>query len=1505
MPTILPPCLEYQDGSRTTDLIILDDISAGLGNNPTCRSKQNFIAEAVTALKGDESTDNGSIGPNNYKNVRYAYATFDDSGVVEITSLSDDINRAPVTGYDLINAYFAIEGKECGSAVSGGEPDLCSALEYAIGALNDPALATGDAADDAAREKKIIIVSSNEDTQCNDGSSICDSYRDAIYGIGASDGEGIGVIMVNIDFPNAFPIDLYEKCITYNDPDRIIDVPTEDLNEVELRDDLIEKVVKKKLCENEPSPSPTTDPTADPTKDPTIDPTRDPTTDPTIDPTSDPTIDPTTDPTADPTADPTKDPTSDPTKDPTADPTIDPTADPTVDPTADPTRDPTSDPTADPTADPTKDPTADPTADPTRDPTADPTKDPTADPTIDPTRDPTTDPTAYPTESPHMRECEYGHIMDVAFIVDNSCGLSDSDCETRQEGISELISSLKNDDTPRLLYITTEGETYEIVVPLDSAQYNQPPVTAADFQSLMELIRNNDCGSAATSGQPLKDAVNAAVQAFRDDDGADAYKVIIISCSDAGTDADDICDYQSPEKKDMYLMVDNVEVEVTIINTDPGLDDDYLQCLTEGDGDRFFDLDTPSEDAFADIVEDFYKEICEKPTQDPTMDPTTDPTSDPTKDPTKDPTVDPTRDPTADPTIDPTIDPTSDPTSDPTKDPTVDPTADPTVDPTADPTVDPTIDPTVDPTIDPTADPTADPTVDPTVDPTSDPTADPTKDPTIDPTRDPTADPTIDPTSDPTADPTIDPTADPTADPTIDPTADPTIDPTADPTRDPTADPTTDPTTKPTKSPLQPPCEYLGEDLDVIFLVDSSSLPNYPRNECETRQKYIAEFMTGIKGVELDSNNGQPTKVRLAYIEFGSKAGSITKWPDLADSEYNAKDFTAMERAAFANIIEGKDCRKPGNSGTPDLYQAIQAALDEFKANSNDPYDQRDRKIVIFSSGYVNDYEQNRICNEFAEQIRTGVLKPDDPQRGDNIINYQGINVIFANFGRRENDCYVEYGETIPDNYLSCLTEFDDDRIFKLPYCEKNLFEPCNFDSMVYEVCSEPSPSPTVDPTIDPTSDPTADPTIDPTADPTIDPTADPTRDPSPDPTMDPTRDPTADPTKDPTADPTADPTRDPTADPTRDPTSDPTADPTIDPTADPTADPTKDPTADPTADPTRDPTADPTADPTKDPTSDPTKDPTADPTIDPTRDPTTDPTAMPTRSPVYGACDIGFGMDVVFVVDYSCPMTTYECDQYFEGISEFMGSLKDSGSPRFAYLPFSDEADASEFVFGITLDDPKYNDLTQTGGIPALMNSNRYNLSQYIANGGQYGGYDASPCNADTDNDGVPGFDGTDTTNLIDAIGVAITHLNDRNEAPAADHHKKIVIFSRCLNDRNTTYGPSDDFYSEPCDYINLNPRGANKPILVRGNYEVEFVVVNVIGDGEGEIDENNAQEYLVESEEGDECLIEDDIDGRLVVIGRENRTTNSSTLDKFYLHHIQPNIINMNHPQVPYYRN
>jgi len=626
-----------------------------------CHSKHLFMAEAITLLKGEDDDDGD--GGKQWTDVRYAFIEFDGDGATEIKKLDGDYNRYPLSTQGLVDEYNDIAYREC-AAGTDGETDLCAALEMALDHFDDEVLGSD-------RELKLAIFSHSQQLVCSDGEGICSKFEERL--------KGISVVMFNFemnDTADASASD-YLACLTMYDDGRRIELTTERLQDGEDRDYYLEEGVRENWCDHVPTAAPTTDPTRDPTRDPTADPTRDPTSDPTADPTADPTFDPTAVPTADPTVDPTGDPTRDPTADPTVLPTADPTRDPSSDPTVDPTANPTTDPTRDPTADPTVDPTRDPTADPTVDPTADPTGDPTGDPTSDPTADPTRDPTVEPTESPIHKECYMGYELDIAFLVDHSCGFTESECAQRQDGITELITSIKNDNTPRLMYLKVDSTSYgnlgdNVLLSLNDSTMNGGDSDAASdgLQDLLATIRGDDCGGSSYSAPNMWSAILWTVNEFEslDDSAERNHKIVVISSCEE-EEWSDPCDLASDVSNMLYVGGDKErEVEVVVINVgseQANYPKNYLQCLTEDDEGRYFELDSTEHSAFQDIVTDFNGEVCTEPTVNPTPEPTADPTEDPSRDPTADPTADPSVDPTADPTRDPTVDPTADPTGDP------------------------------------------------------------------------------------------------------------------------------------------------------------------------------------------------------------------------------------------------------------------------------------------------------------------------------------------------------------------------------------------------------------------------------------------------------------------------------------------------------------------------------------------------------------------------------------------------------------------------------------------------------------------------------------------------------------------------------------------------------------------------------------------------------------------------------------------------------------------------
>ena len=454
---------------------------------------------------------------------------------------------------------------------------------------------------------------------------------------------------------------------------------------------------------------------------------------------------------------------------------------------------------------------------------------------------------------------------------------------------------------------------------------------------------------------------------------------------------------------------------------------------------------------------------------------------------------------------------------------------------------------------------------------------------------------------------------------------------------------------------------------DVAILHDTSCFNGL--NQCNDDQ---AEFLAEVFSLIIGPSN----LARAAWIRFDAHDISIDiKFDDPIyngivsgyddSNEFVQRPLTEEDANALYNIV--RDLPYTNTGGIPNLQGALDEAYKHFDVVANSDYWGRDKKIIIVSNSYLNQEHQDLLCDKNQQKLRTG-SSDQNPVRGD---NGNGFDVMMINFGNQA-----------PLNYISCLVDYDDDRIFYAPQVELSELQGL-IPAIGDEICSSPTKAPTTDPTVDPTNDPTNDPTPDPTTNPTSDPTPDPTTDPTPDPTSDPTADPTPDPTNDPTPDPTRDPTNDPTPDPTADPTNDPTPDPTNDPTPDPTVDPTNDPTPDPT----NDPTSDPTVDPTSDPTTDPTSAPSTPPTNAPSEAPTPAPTHWPTPSPNMEACENGGKLDVVFCIDSSKALTTEQCADRNEFAGEMYTSVKGSKNiVRAAYIRFG--ADLNDTIVDISLDD-------------------------------------------------------------------------------------------------------------------------------------------------------------------------------------------------------------------------
>eukprot|EP01083_Nonionella_stella_P178695 632043_1 len=491
-----------------------------------------------------------------------------------------------------------------------------------------------------------------------------------------------------------------------------------------------------------PSVVPTDDPTLNPTLNPiTVMPTLEPTTQPTLNPSSQPTplptqpptYIPTTNPTHDPTTMPTQPPTKPPTDIPTTEPTISPTdepsvipssspVNPTIDPTVDPTREPSIIPTPlphhDVTPSPSKEPTEHPTVTPTWEPTTDPSKQPSIFPTAlpandrtpSPTKEPTSQPTEIPTNPPTTAICQPLLDQDVryeyALLFDNSCKLSEQNCDALIDGMTNVVTLIKNDNSKvsRLTYITfgEDDDDVNVLIEMDDNSYQR------NVDEIITKIKQSDeCGGNGDGQTDLSTAIEVAVHRLVTLGRDDAQKKVIVlsQCKDTTYQ---LCGSDGVEGDLNEYNIDTFMINFAVGEASNRLHSDeldsYKTCIA--DSDKICTGDTNNgivtSEAWEDIIDNcLYPKICEPITAAPT--------THPTENPSPLPTLKPSPNPTADPTLNPTIYPTEIPTLNPTLQPSVHPTAVPTEVPTLHPSILPSETPTDQPTMLPTEIPTPSP----------------------------------------------------------------------------------------------------------------------------------------------------------------------------------------------------------------------------------------------------------------------------------------------------------------------------------------------------------------------------------------------------------------------------------------------------------------------------------------------------------------------------------------------------------------------------------------------------------------------------------------------------------------------------------------------------------------------------------------------------------------------------------------------------------------------------
>jgi len=291
-------------------------------------------------------------------------------------------------------------------------------------------------------------------------------------------------------------------------------------------------------------------------------------------------------------------------------------------------------------------------------------------------------------------DCDISFDLDIVFVVDTSCKITEEECENQQEMVAEVFSTIRGPDLGpninsgaqqtmkvRVAMIEMGSNSINVLVDFNANPVDDPDTTntgKASFRSGSVLQSDTDtlddlnqryvdyildrkssiCTTNALNaraGSPNLDEVLYKIMIGGDSlfDDADSTNVnrdreilIFSNCGVTDSEREEICDRYEDEIRNPVATQNGRDngINVNMINTppndqsvtdalSPGDADEYLSCLTEYDPEkRIFNNQPGGGKPFDPDVTDFaITSICDQPTPAPTMDPTSDPTQDPTQ----------------------------------------------------------------------------------------------------------------------------------------------------------------------------------------------------------------------------------------------------------------------------------------------------------------------------------------------------------------------------------------------------------------------------------------------------------------------------------------------------------------------------------------------------------------------------------------------------------------------------------------------------------------------------------------------------------------------------------------------------------------------------------------------------------------------------------------------------------------------------------------------------------
>ena len=290
-------------------------------------------------------------------------------------------------------------------------------------------------------------------------------------------------------------------------------------------------------------------------------------------------------------------------------------------------------------------------------------------PTIAPT--PTGSPTDFPTHAPIYERCESLNIpLQVVFIKDITCGLSESECSAQMNFASNLLQKTKGDGSDEHKYTPKVGwieccASPLIVFNLSDTSINDQKYEATIskqqlINNLYDPIRKRECSAGESTTKSW--CIHSALKMFGNDLFNPNIVKKIVFMTDCGTsNINELGDGDVCENEGILnaFAIDFFELRIGSHATNDldCLNSNLLLEFQRNDG-EITDNGFKTPESISKCLT-LQEKICETPTFSPTIKPESDT---PTKYPTASPSDSPTRDPTPYPTDSPTRNPTPIPT---------------------------------------------------------------------------------------------------------------------------------------------------------------------------------------------------------------------------------------------------------------------------------------------------------------------------------------------------------------------------------------------------------------------------------------------------------------------------------------------------------------------------------------------------------------------------------------------------------------------------------------------------------------------------------------------------------------------------------------------------------------------------------------------------------------------------------------------------------------------------